>query len=72
MPEKGPPREDETQRPRFTARALLDVRDLLRHFQAKAAQSSTADEGAQEQFPSEKRGDATGTADQSCRTVHHG
>jgi len=42
MPDTGPAENEEAQRPRFTPRALLGVRDLLRQFQAKVGPSSTS------------------------------
>ncbi len=62
----------EAPRARFTPRALLDLRDLLRHFQEKAAQASTLAEGTREQSPPQRRVAATGDADESRGTVHDG
>jgi len=65
----GPAENEEAQRPRFTPRALLDLRDLLRHFQEKAAQAPIRAEGTQEQSPQTR---VSVPGDESCGTVHDG
>jgi hypothetical protein len=65
----GPAENEEAQRPRFTPRALLDLRDLLRHFQEKAEQAPILAAGTQEQ-PQQTRVAVPG--DESCSTVHDG
>ena len=69
IPDTGPAENEEAQRPRFTRRALLDLRDLLRQFQQKAAQAPTLAEATQEQSP-QTRVNVPG--DESCGTVHDG
>ena len=68
----GQPESSNAQAPRarFTARALLELRDLLRHLQAKAEQASFPAEGIRQQSgPAEAFDDA----DPGTRgTVHHG
>jgi len=69
MPDTGPAENEEAQRPRFTPRALLDLRDLLRHFQEKAAQAPTLAAGSQEQSPKTR---VAVPGDGSGGTVHDG
>ncbi len=68
----GQPESSNAQAPRarFTARALLELRDLLRHLQAKAAQASTPAQGIRQQpGPAEAFDDAN---PDTCGTVHNG
>ena len=69
MPNTGPAENEEAQRPRFTPRALLDLRDLLRHSQEKAEQAPILAAGIQEQ-PQQMRVAVPG--DELCSTVHDG
>jgi hypothetical protein len=58
MPDTGAAENEEARRPRFTGAALLDLLDLLRHFQTKVEPSSgptgtTANEGDSAEAPSD-------------------